>query len=170
MRSSLQDVRVYGGADCGSDHFLLITKMRLKFRMLKHAEKEMIFNTSKLRHTKKKLVYQLQVRNKFASLERTDDIEVRWPNFKDAVHTAADSIIGRRRGTRKEQWVLKIHGHQLMRRMATRQFLMTWHKHMEESTMILIKLWGIGVNVTKISGWWNQMPRGTTCICKKWWC
>lgn len=103
MRSSLQDVRVYGGADCGSDHFLLITKMRVKFRMLKHAEKEMIFNTSKLRHTKKKLVYQLQVRNKFASLERTDDIEVRWPNFKDAVHTAADSIIGRRRGTRKEQ-------------------------------------------------------------------
>ena len=55
MRSSLKDVRVYRGADCGSNHFLLITKMRLKFRMLKHAEKQIIFNTSKLKHTKKNL-------------------------------------------------------------------------------------------------------------------
>ena len=79
--------------------------MQMKFKRLKHAEKQMIFDTPQLKNTKKRLRYQLERCVRFRSLEETDDIEVRWSNFKDAVHTAADSIIGRQRGTRKEQWV-----------------------------------------------------------------
>ena len=63
----------------------------------------MIFDTAKLKDTNTRLRYQLEVRNKFASMQETDDIEVKWSNFKDAVHTAADSIIGRQRGNRREQ-------------------------------------------------------------------
>ena len=39
-------------------------------------------------------------------LEETDNIEVRWSNFEDAVQSAADSIISPRQGTCKEQWIL----------------------------------------------------------------
>ena len=68
--SSLQDVRVYRGADCGSDHFLLIAKRRLKFKRLKHAGKQITFDTSKLKDTYTRLGYQLEVRNRFASLKK----------------------------------------------------------------------------------------------------
>ena len=64
----------------------------------------MIFNTTKLKDTNTRFRYWLKVRNKFSYLEETDDIEVRWSNFKDAVHTAADSIIGWRWSILKEQW------------------------------------------------------------------
>ena len=49
----------------------------------------------------------MEVRNRFASLEETDadDIEVRWSNFKDAVYTVADSVIGQRLDTHKKQWI-----------------------------------------------------------------
>ena len=80
-RSSLQDIRVYRGADCGSDHFLLIAKLRLKFKRLKQAEKQMIFDFAKLKDTSTRLRYQLEVRNRFAFLEETNDIEVRWSSF-----------------------------------------------------------------------------------------
>ena len=65
----------------------------------------MIFNTTKLKDTNTRFRYWLKVRNKFSYLEETDDIEVRWSNFKGAVHTAADSITGRRWSILKEQWI-----------------------------------------------------------------
>ena len=65
----------------------------------------MIFDPAKLKNTNTRLRYQLEVHDRFACLEETDDIEVRWSKFKDTVHFAADSIIGRRQGTSKEQWI-----------------------------------------------------------------
>ena len=44
--SSLQDVMIYKGSNCGSDHFSLITRMELKFKKLKQAVKKMIFDTT----------------------------------------------------------------------------------------------------------------------------
>ena len=38
----------------------------------------MIFDTTKLKDTNTKLRYQLKVRNRFASLKETDDIEVSY--------------------------------------------------------------------------------------------
>ena len=65
----------------------------------------MIFDSTKLKDTNTRLRYQLEVCNRFASLEETNDIEVRWSNVKDVVHTAADSVIGWRCGTHKENWI-----------------------------------------------------------------
>ena len=67
----------------------------------------MIFDNAKLKDTNTRLRYQMEARNRFASLEETDadDIEVRSSNFKDAVYTIADSVIGQRLDTHKKQWI-----------------------------------------------------------------
>lgn len=101
----LEFVRDVRDADSGSDHFLLITKMWLRFKRLKQAEKQMIFDTAKLKDINIRFRYQLEVRSRFASLEKTNDIEVRWSNFKDAVYTVADSAIGQRLAAHKKQWI-----------------------------------------------------------------
>ena len=44
--SSLQDVMIYKGSNCSSDHFSLITRMELEFKKLKQAVKQMIFDTT----------------------------------------------------------------------------------------------------------------------------
>ena len=82
------------------------SKSKLKFKGLKQAEKQMIFDTAKLKDTNTRLNYQLEVRNRFASTEETDDIKVRWSNFKDVVYTVADSVIGHQRGAHKKQLIL----------------------------------------------------------------
>ena len=130
--------------------------MRLKFKRVKQVEKKMIFNTTKLKDTNTRFRYWLKVRYKFSYLEETDDIEVRWSNFKDAVHTAVDSVIGRRWSILQEQWISNkswiLKNKKKPNSNETRQFLITWQQHLEEGTMILIKLWRIAVNVTKNGG------------------
>ena len=150
--SSLQDVKVYRGADCGSDHFLHIAKMPLKFKRLKQAEKQMIFDTTKLKDTNTKIRYQLKVRSRFASLEETNNIEVRWSNFKDVVHTAADSIIGRRRSTRKEQWILSE----------------SWTLIVERKKVKLIRDQAVSDNMTAILGRkYNDLNKAVKNSCKR---
>ena len=68
--------------------------MRLKFKRLNQAEKQMIFDDVNLKDTNARLRYQLQVHNRFAPPEETNDIKVRWSNFIDVIHTTADSSIG----------------------------------------------------------------------------
>ena len=86
----LEFVRDVRDADSGSDHFLLITKMWLRFKRLKQAEKQMIFDTAKLKDINIRFRYQLEVRSRFASLEKTNDIEVRWSNFKEWMERIMD--------------------------------------------------------------------------------
>ena len=56
--------------------------MRLKFKTLKQVEKQIVFDTDKLKDTNTRFRYQLEVPNRFKSLEETDDIQLRLSNFK----------------------------------------------------------------------------------------
>ena len=67
----MQDVRVDRGTDCGSDYFLLTAKMQLKFKILIQAEKQMIFNSTKLKDTDTIQKHLVEVCNRSAYLEKT---------------------------------------------------------------------------------------------------
>ena len=104
-RSSVQDIRIFRGADCGSDHNLVVGKIRPKFKRLRKVEKQKMFDINKLKDAEMRQQYSIEVSNRFASLPDTENIEERWESFKSAVHDAAKATIGYRRGTRKEQWI-----------------------------------------------------------------
>jgi len=92
-RSSLQDVRVFRGADYGSDHFLLTGKMKLKFKRLTKSCKQKSLDLGKLKIPEVKQQYALEINNRFSLLEETEDIERRWDTFKTAVDSAVKATI-----------------------------------------------------------------------------
>ena len=78
-RSSIQSAEIRPGADCGSDHELLIAKFRLK---LKKVEK----TTRPLRYDPNQIPYTVEVRNRFKGLDLIHRVpEELWTEVRDIV-------------------------------------------------------------------------------------
>ena len=104
-RSSIQDVRVYRGADIGSDHYLLKALVKLKLKKIKTSQSKRPFAVEKLKDPLTVNQFQISLINKFSALQNSNDIEDQWENFSEAVRECAETSIDRRRGTHKEQWI-----------------------------------------------------------------
>lgn len=66
-RRTLQDVRAYRGADIGSDHELLVAKLRIKMAKIKEKNNEQIqqrFNIKKLMDTEANRDFVIDLRNR----------------------------------------------------------------------------------------------------------
>ena len=104
-RSAILDVRVYRGADIGSDHHLLITSLRLRLKQKQITHPQRPFAVEKLNDRTIVEQYQLKLQNRFQVLENIAEIEDQWTQFKDIVTMSAEETIGRRRGTQREKWI-----------------------------------------------------------------
>ena len=49
--------------------------------------------------------YNIELSNRFSALQNTGDMQNTWINFQEAVTGAAQTILGRLRGTKKERWI-----------------------------------------------------------------
>ena len=76
-RTSLHDVKVYRGADIGSDHHLVVAKIRLKFKIHKKAAIKRPVDTNKLKDESIVHDYQVSISNRYEALEELNlqDIE-----------------------------------------------------------------------------------------------
>ncbi|XP_019618826.1 PREDICTED: uncharacterized protein LOC109465826 [Branchiostoma belcheri] len=105
-RSSLLDVRVFRGADVGSDHHLLGARVRLRLKKLTVQKKVKPYAAEKLKDPEVSQQYKLELQNRFQLLQDMGpDLEDQWALFKETVTKSAEETIGRRRGSRKEQWI-----------------------------------------------------------------
>ena len=89
------------GADCGSDHELLIAKFRLK---LKKAKK----TTRPLRYDLNQILYDctVEVRNRFKGLDLIDRVpDELWTEVQDIVQETGIKIIPMEKKCKKAKWL-----------------------------------------------------------------
>ena len=122
FKRSVQDVRAYRGADCASDHNLVIAKTLLKLnRTGRRAVQVRRYETSKLNVPEIRKQFQLELRNRFSCLVIEDDgdenrqedegevarenvVEKKWKKIKDTYCETAKDVLGYR--TRKNKsWI-----------------------------------------------------------------
>ena len=105
-RRSLKDVHTCRGADAGSDHYLVVSRIKLCLRKvpIKH-DRQMRYNIARLKHEDTQKAFVLEVKNQFQKLS-TDEldypsVEERWNQIKATYCTAAESALGYLKSTDK---------------------------------------------------------------------
>ena len=104
--TAVQDVRAHRGPDVASDHYLVVAKLKMKLKQRKGtAKKTQAFDVAKLKHPDVEAAFNVEVYNRFAILEEADNVEDTWCQFKTTIVAAAEKVLGRKRGSRKERWI-----------------------------------------------------------------
>ena len=102
-RTSLQNVKTRPGADCGSDHQLLVAKLRLRLKAKKCDSARTRYDVENIPSQ-----FSVEVKNKFELLLRNDEAEQTpnelWEDMKETVENAAKNHIPKKR-KRKQPWI-----------------------------------------------------------------
>ena len=97
VRSSIQSAKTRPGADCGSDHELLIAKFRLKL-------KKVVKTTRPFRCDLNQILYDytVEVTNRFKGLDLIDRVPKElWMQVQDTVQEAVIKIIPKKKKCKK---------------------------------------------------------------------
>ena len=80
-RTSIQSAKTRPGADCGSDHELLITKFRLKLKKVEETARPFKYDLNQIPYD-----YTVEVRNRFKGLDLIDRVpDELWNEVRDIV-------------------------------------------------------------------------------------
>ena len=94
------DVRFFSGADCDTDHYLVVAKVRERLAVNKQAAQKFAlerFNLRKLSQLMFVKQYQIDISKRFAALEKlndSDDINMTQENILENINTSNEQIPG----------------------------------------------------------------------------
>ena len=117
FRRSLLDVRTKRGADCNSDHNLVIAKFQLKLKSIKNENSfREKYNLNKLVNPEVNNEFTLKLTNKFAILTEatdldndttnniTESVETVWEHIKKSYNEVCKDVLGRKKRD-EEEWL-----------------------------------------------------------------
>ena len=103
-RSSIQSAKTRLGADCGSDHELLIAKLRLKLKKVGKTTRPFRYDLNQIPYD-----YTVEVRNTFKGLDMIDRVpDEPWMEVCDIVHEKTGiKTIPMEKKCKKAKWLSK---------------------------------------------------------------
>ena len=101
-RSSIQSTKTRPGADCGSDHELLIAKFRLKLKKVGKPTRPFRYDLNQIPYD-----YRVEVRNRFKGLDLIDRLpDELWMEVRDIVQETGIKTIPMEKKCKKENGCL----------------------------------------------------------------
>jgi len=97
--------------DCHTDHYLLVAKVREKLAVNKIEAQQFdgeIFNLRKLNELEVRKQYQIEISNRFATLENlsdSEDINRAWENIKETIKISAKDSLGLHELKQDKSWL-----------------------------------------------------------------
>ena len=100
-RSSIQSAKTRLGADCGSDHELLIAKFRLKLKKVGKTTRLFRYDLNQIPYD-----YTVKVRNRFKGLDLIDRVpDELWNEVRDIVQETGIKTIPVEKKCKKAKWL-----------------------------------------------------------------
>ena len=98
-------MKVCTGAEIGSDHYLVLSLLRIKLQSVAKINAKMnhIAAIERLRDLTKVAEYNIALKNRFEHLDTDDDLESIWGQFKQTVTVVSMKILGKRPRKVKKQ-------------------------------------------------------------------
>jgi len=100
-RNSIQSAKTRPGADCGSDHELLIAKFRLKLKKVEKTTRPFRYDLNHIPYD-----YTVEVRNRFKGLDLIDRVpDELWMEVHDIVQETGIKTIPKKKKSKKAKWL-----------------------------------------------------------------
>ena len=101
MEKSIQSTKTRPGADCGSEHELLITKFRLKLNKVGKTARPFRYDLNQIPYD-----YTVEVRNRFKGLDLIDRVpDELWNGVHDIVQETGIKTIPMEKKCKKAKWL-----------------------------------------------------------------